>query len=73
MNQRHQNMKNLIAVWFALDAVLVLFPPIYLSISGARETFLGVPMVVGYFLLTGLCIASSIVAAYLVDSEVGEI
>jgi hypothetical protein len=66
-------LKNFIAAWFALDTVLVLFPPIYLFISGMRDTVLGVPIVVAYFLLTGLCIASSIVAAYLVDCEVGEI
>lgn len=73
MTQRHQNLKKLILAWFALDTILVLFPPIYLFMSGQSTPILGVPLIVAYFLLTALCIASSIVGAYFVDCETGEI
>jgi hypothetical protein len=57
--------------WFAVDAVLALFPPLYWAMSGRDPLVLGLPISVFYFALTGLCITVSVVAAYLVESRQG--
>lgn len=60
-----------IKCWFALDAFLALFPPIYWAASGPSPSVLGLPLSVFYFVLTGVLIAGSIVAAYLVEVKQG--
>ncbi|OZB29455.1 MAG: hypothetical protein B7X49_06920 [Acidiphilium sp. 34-64-41] len=60
-----------IKIWFGLDAVLALFPPLYWAASGPQPAPLGLPLAVLYFSVTGLCIACSIVVAYLIESRDG--
>jgi hypothetical protein len=56
-----------ILVWFALDAIFALLPPVYWAASGVRPTILGLPLSVFYFVSLGLFITASLVVAYLVD------
>lgn len=56
-----------IIVWFALDAILALLPPVYWAMSGARPIILGLPLSVFYFVALGLFITASLVAAYVLD------
>lgn len=52
-----------IRIWFALDFIVCCFPPIYLAFSG-RGSLPGIPLSVGYFLVAGLFVTLSIVAAW---------
>lgn len=62
-----------ISAWFALDAILALAPPLYWAMDGARTSFLGLPVVVLYFVGVSACIAASIVAAFIAEAGAGEI
>lgn len=61
--------KPWILVWFALDTVLALLPPVYWAASGSRPLILGLPLSVFYFVSLGLFITASLVVAYLVDES----
>ncbi len=52
-----------VKVWFAVDAVVALAPPLYWWADGWTTPVVGIPAALFYFLAVGLCIASSIVAA----------
>lgn len=56
----------LIKVWFAIDLVLALFPPVHWAMSGG-DPILGVPRSLFYLYGTGALIAASIVTAYFSD------
>lgn len=55
---------NLTIAWFALDAFLCLFPPLYWWADGRTEPILGVPVALLYFLAVSACTVASIVFAY---------
>jgi hypothetical protein len=55
-----------IKVWFAIDLVLALFPPVHWAMSGS-EPILGIPEPLLYLYGTSSIIAASIVAAYFAD------
>jgi hypothetical protein len=59
--------KPWILVWFALDTILAIFPPVYWAASGAQPWILGLPLSVFYFVSLGLFITASLVVACLVD------
>ncbi len=58
-----------IMAWFALDAILGLFPPLYWAASGPNPYILGLPLSVFYFVAVGLFISASLVVAYFVDEQ----
>jgi dolichyl-phosphate-mannose--protein O-mannosyl transferase len=62
-----------ISVWFFLDAVVALAPPLYWAVNGRSELFLGLPASVWYFVIVAAFITASIIAAYLSDLAAGEI
>ena len=57
-------------VWFALDAILALFPPVYWAMSGVRPNIFGLPLSLFYFASLGLFITMSLVVAYFLDEDV---
>lgn len=61
-----------IGAWFALDAFVALFPPLYWAVDGDRAPFLGVPAALAYFVAVATCITASIVAAYWAEARSGE-
>lgn len=62
------NRLSLIKLWFIVDAILALTPPIYWWVN-KQSVFLGLPANLGYFLFVSVCITASVVVAYWLDSE----
>ncbi len=60
-------------VWFAVDVIVSLAPPLYWAMDGNTTPILGLPAAVFYFLAVSTCTAASILAAYWVDVRSGEI
>ena len=58
-----------VMAWFALDAILALFPPLYWVMSGSSPYILGLPLSIFYFAGVGLFISASFVVAYFVDES----
>lgn len=55
-----------IKIWFAVDLVLALFPPVHWVMSGS-DPILGIPRSLLYLYGTSLIIAASVVTAYFCD------
>jgi hypothetical protein len=55
-----------IKVWFVIDLVLALFPPVHWAMGGS-DPILGIPRVLFYIYGTSFITAASIVAAYFAD------
>jgi high-affinity Fe2+/Pb2+ permease len=73
MRSRRRRTKHLVVgAVVAIAAVAALFPPIYLAASG-RESFLGVPRSLAYFVLVGLFITATVVGLYLFEERKGEV
>ena len=60
-----------ISIWFVLDAILGLFPPVYWIAGGAQPLIFGLSCSIVYFIALALFIAASIVAAYWDDEARG--
>ena len=60
-----------ISIWFVLDAILSLFPPVYWIAGGPQPLVFGLPSSIVYFMTLALFIAASIVAAYWDDENRG--
>ncbi len=60
-----------ISIWFVLDAILGLFPPVYWIAGGAEPLIFGLPCSIVYFMALAFFIAASIVAAYWDDEKRG--
>jgi len=60
-----------VSIWFALDAVLALFPPVYWVFAGPTPQIFRLPGSIIYFVALVIFIAASIVAAYLDDERRG--
>lgn len=69
----HRRQSRAIRLWFVFDAVVALAPPLYWTASGRTNALLGLPLAICYFLAVDICIAASIVAAYLSDRARGEV
>lgn len=72
---RHREFPRLslaISLWFFLDAVLVLAPPLHAFVSRHPAPMAGVPGTLLYFLAVSGCVALSVVAAYALESRAGE-
>jgi hypothetical protein len=66
-------LSRAIRLWFVFDAVVALAPPLYWAAGGRAGAFLGLPIALCYFLAVDICIAASIVAAYLSDRARSEV
>lgn len=60
-----------ISIWFVLDAILGLFPPVYWVAGGPEPLIFGLSCSIVYFIALALFIAASIVAAYWDDEARG--
>lgn len=54
-------------LWFALDAIVALAPPLYWAANGRTAPIVGIPTALAYFLAVDLCITASILAAWMID------
>ena len=60
-------------LWFALDAVLALAPPLYwLADAHRADLVFGLPVTLLYFLLVSVFITASILYAYRIEAASGE-
>jgi hypothetical protein len=62
-----------IVLWFVLDAVVALAPPLHRAVSEQRYPVLGLPIAVFYFVAVGVFISVSLVAAFCVDAAHEEV
>lgn len=60
-----------ISIWFILDAILGLFPPVYWIAGGPEPLIFGLSCSIVYFVALAMFIAASIVAAYWDDEARG--
>jgi hypothetical protein len=60
-----------VAIWFVLDAILALFPPIYWVAGGPTPLIAGIPCSVVYFVVLAAFIVGSLIAAYYDDERRG--
>lgn len=65
----HGGLSPLVKVWFAVDAVVALAPPLYWAADGRTTPIAGIPAALFYFLAVSACITASIVVAYLEDRD----
>lgn len=63
----------LIRLWFAVNAILALAPPLHWLFSGQPGEFLGLPSSLLYFLILALSITLNILCAYWDESARGEL
>jgi hypothetical protein len=62
-----------VTVWFLIDAIVALAPPLYWAFDGDSTPIYGIPAAVLYFVAVSTCIAASIIAAYATETRSGEI
>jgi hypothetical protein len=58
-------------IWFALDAFLALFPPVYWVAAQPTPTIFGLPCSIIYFGALGVFVTASLLAAYWDDERRG--
>jgi hypothetical protein len=68
LQQRHFYLARL---WFVLDAVIALTPPLYWSADNYKDPILGMPATLFYFSVVCLSIVGSILYAYWEESARG--
>ena len=62
---------SFVSIWFILDAVLALFPPVYWAAGGPTPLIAGIPCSIVYFVLLTAFICGSLIAAYIDDEKRG--
>jgi hypothetical protein len=62
-------LRKAVALWFLIDAIIALAPPLYWAAGGWTDSVLGVPGALFYFLAVNVVITASLVFAYLVERE----
>lgn len=72
--QQNPNRKELqlpawIRLWFVVDAVIAMAPPVYWLFGEPAEFVTGIPNALIYFLLVGMIICASIIAAYIAEAR----
>ncbi|KGT94135.1 hypothetical protein NG99_10780 [Erwinia typographi] len=68
------SLKNkILAVYLLVLALLALFPPLYLSVSGSSILFLGIPLPIIYYLAIALFLGLGLWVTYLAECAFGEI
>lgn len=60
--------RGIVKLWFALDAIVALAPPLYWAADGRTTPIAGIPTALFYFLAVSLCITASLIAAYVLDA-----
>lgn len=60
----HDARKRFAVSWFILNAIFVLCPFNYFAISGNITPIFGIPLVVFYFLATGVSVVASVIFSY---------
>jgi hypothetical protein len=58
-------------IWFAFDAFLALFPPVYWVAAQPKPRLFGFPCSIIYFGVLGIFITASLLAAYWDDERRG--
>jgi hypothetical protein len=58
-------------IWFALDAFIALFPPVYWVAAQPKPTIFGLPCSIVYFCAVSIVITASLLAAYWDDEGRG--
>jgi hypothetical protein len=78
MNRATTNMPTVLRpraayvwIWFALDAFLSLFPPVYWVAAQPKPKLFGFPCSIIYFGALGIFITASLLAAYWDDETRG--
>lgn len=70
--ERNKKIPIPILMWFVLDAIVALAPPLYWLVDDNRMMLiLGAPASLVYFLAVALCITLSLVTAYVVEAKQG--
>jgi len=64
--------RAVIKLWFLLDVIVALAPPLYWAAGGDMTPIAGVPAALFYFLAVNVFITASLVTAYLLDQADGE-
>ncbi|GAB0116450.1 hypothetical protein [Acidisoma sp. 7E03] len=62
---------SFVTIWFVLDAVLALFPPVYWLAGAPTPLIAGIPCSIVYFVLLTAFICGSLIAAYVDDEKRG--
>lgn len=68
-------VRRVIMAPYVIAAMMSIFPPLYLAISGDRSLFLGLPFSVGYMVLVSLLVTLSVSVAYYLEhvrDEIGD-
>ena len=68
-----QTKRRILHGWFLVDAILVLFPPLYWAAGSPSAARAAIPWSLLYFLATGACIVLSVLAAQYVENIRGEL
>lgn len=72
--QARIGLKNKIFALYLLALLLLaLFPPLYLSVSGNKQLFLGIPMPIIYWLAIAAFLGIGLWVMYLAECAFGEI
>src|SRR6266436_652951 len=58
-------------IWFAFDAFLALFPPVYWVAAQSKPKIFGFSCSIVYFIALGIVITASLLAAYRDDERRG--
>lgn len=68
------SLKNKIfSVYLLALALLALFPPFYLSVSGSSVLFMGIPLPIVYWLAIAMFLGLGLWVMYLAECAFGEI
>ncbi|MCJ2033412.1 hypothetical protein [Methylobacterium sp. J-068] len=62
--------RGFVKLWFLLDAVVALAPPLYWVADGRMNPIAGIPAALFYFVAVSLCITASLIVAFLLDDAV---
>ncbi|MCJ2023894.1 hypothetical protein [Methylobacterium sp. J-067] len=60
--------RGIVKLWFALDAIVALAPPLYWAADGRTTQIAAIPAALFYFLAVSLCITTSLIVAYWLDA-----
>lgn len=58
-----------VRLWFTVDAIIAMAPPVYWLFAEPADFVAGVPNGLIYFLLVGMVICASIIAAYISEAR----
>lgn len=68
---RRNALSRWVTIWFALDWLVALLPPIHWGLALPLPDLLGVPATLVYFISVAVFIGASVVFAYWVDTRNG--